>query len=320
MSTQVRIWNFMALRYWAGGFSLLLVLISIGSFVVKQLNWGLDFTGGVLIEIAYPQSVPLEPVRQALHDNGYAGAVVQYFGSSTQLLVRLPPQPGADGQPGADERQGDDEKQSLANNLLQQLQTQVQQQGIVKRFEVVGPQVGDDLREQSGLAMLIALLCILGYVAFRFEFKFAFGSILALFHDVIVTLGVFSITGMTFDLTVLAAVLAIIGYSINDSIVIGDRIRENFIKMRGLTPVEVINLSLSQTLRRTIFTSVTVFLVLISLLVWGGDMIFGFAVAMSVGVVFGMYSSIYIASALLLVLKIAKEDFLPPPEVVDDRP
>lgn len=311
MSTQVRIWDFMALRYWAGGISILLVLISIGSFAVKQLNWGLDFTGGVLIEIAYPQSVPLEPVRQALHDNGYAGAVVQYFGSSTQLLVRLPPQPA---------QQGDDEKQSLANNLLQQLQTQVQQQGVVKRFEVVGPQVGDDLREQSGLAMLISLLCILGYVAYRFEFKFAFGSILALFHDVIVTLGVFSITGMTFDLTVLAAILAIIGYSINDSIVIGDRIRENFIKMRGLTPVEVINLSLSQTLRRTIFTSVTVFLVLISLLVWGGDMIFGFAVAMSVGVVFGMYSSIYIASALLLVLNIAKEDFLPPPEVVDDRP
>jgi preprotein translocase subunit SecF len=299
----------MGLRYWAGGISLLLVLISIGSFAVKQLNWGLDFTGGVLIEIAYPQSVPLEPVRQALHDNGYAGAVVQYFGSSTQLLVRLPPQPTQQ-----------DEKQSIANNLLQQLQTQVQQQGVVKRFEVVGPQVGDDLREQSGLAMLISLFCILGYVAYRFEFKFAFGSILALFHDVIVTLGVFSVTGMTFDLTVLAAILAIIGYSINDSIVIGDRIRENFIKMRGLTPIEVINLSLSQTLRRTIFTSVTVFLVLIALLVRGGDMIFGFAVAMSVGVVFGMYSSIYIASALLLVLNISKEDFLPPPEVVDDRP
>ncbi len=308
MSTPIRVWNFMGLRYWAGGISILLVLISLASFVVKQLNWGLDFTGGVLVEMAYPQTVALEPVRQALHDNGYHGAVVQYFGSSTQLLVRLPPQPSQE------------DKQSLATTLVQQLQAQVQQVGVVKRLEVVGPQVGDDLREQSGLAMLIALICILGYVAFRFEFKFAFGSILALFHDVIVTMGVFSVTGMTFDLTVLAAILAIIGYSINDSIVIGDRIRENFIKMRGLTPIEVINLSLSQTLRRTIFTSVTVFLVLIALLVWGGDMIFGFAVAMSIGVVFGMYSSIYIASALLLVLKITKEDFLPPVEVVDDRP
>jgi preprotein translocase subunit SecF len=308
MTTPIRIWQFMKYRYWAGGMSMLLVLISLGAFAVKGLNLGLDFTGGVLIEMAYPQSVPLEPVRQALHDNGYHGAVVQYFGSSTQLLVRLPPQPQQE------------DKQLLADTLVKHLQTQVQQPGVIKRLEVVGPQVGDDLREQSGLAMLIALVCILAYVAFRFEFKFAFGSVLALFHDVIVTVGVFAVTGMTFDLTVLAAVLAIIGYSINDSIVIGDRIRENFIKMRGLTPVEVIDLSLSQTLRRTIFTSVTVFLVLIALLVWGGDMIFGFAVAMSVGVVFGMYSSIYIASALLLVLKISKEDFLPPPTVVDDRP
>lgn len=324
-AAPTRIWDFMKYRYWACGFSLALVLLSIGSFAVRQLNWGLDFTGGVMVEIAFPQAVSLEPVRKSLEEHGHKGAIVQYFGSSTQVLVRLPPQ-ASQAQPtqakDAANAAASTDQQVLSAQLLQQLQEEVKQTGVIKRFDVVGPQVGDDLRDQSGLAMLVSLICILAYVALRFEFKFAFGSVLALFHDVIVTLGVFSITGMTFDLTVLAAVLAIIGYSINDSIVVGDRIRENFIKMRGLTPVEVINLSLSQTLRRTIFTSVTVFLVLVALLIWGGDMIFGFAVAMSVGVVFGMYSSVYVASALLLFLGISKEDFLPPVKVdeVDELP
>lgn len=289
--------DFMKLRTPAMVFSTLLIIGSIVSLAVNQLNWGLDFTGGTLIEVGYEQSADLEAIRAQMIDAGYTDAVVQNFGSSQDVLIRLAPREGV-----------------KAVEIGDQVMVTLRADGTVvdmRRIEFVGPNVGEELTEQGGLAMLVALICILIYVAMRFEYRFALGSVAALAHDVILTLGLFSILQLEFDLTVLAAVLAVIGYSLNDTIVVSDRIRENFRKIRKAEPVEIINISLTQTLNRTIITSLTTILVLIALFYKGGALIHGFATALLFGVVIGTYSSVYIASAVGLALGISREDLMP---------
>jgi len=288
--------NFMGQAKLAVSISGLLILISIASLATRQLNWGLDFTGGTLVEVHYSKTVDLEDIRNTLAAKGFAGASVAGYGSDQDVLIRLP--------------QGYSDKQGAA--LLGVLQDSFTGDVEVRRTEFVGPQMGDELREQGGLAMLLSLFLVMLYVAFRFQFKFALGAVIALVHDVIITLGFFSVTGMEFNLTVLAAVLTIIGYSINDTIVIFDRIRENFRKLRRADPVEVVNISLTETLERTIATAGTVMLTVIALAVFGGDMLFGFAVALIVGVTAGTYSSVYMAAAATLMLGVTKEDLLIP--------
>jgi preprotein translocase subunit SecF len=288
--------NFMGSRRIAATFSVVLILLSIGSLAVRQLNWGLDFTGGTLVELHYADSADLNAIRGTLDTAGYAGAVVVSFGTDQDVLVRLPQ--------GYSDAQGAD----MLNALRADSSVDVE----LRRIEFVGPQVGDELREQGGLAMLLALGLVMLYIAFRFQFKFALGAVVALIHDVLVVLGFFSISGMEFDLTVLAALLAVIGYSLNDTIVVSDRIRENFRKLRRADPTEVINLSLTETLGRTLVTSLTTLLVLVALAMFGGEMIFGFAIALLVGVAIGTYSSIYVASNVLLTLGVSKEDLMIP--------
>ena len=288
--------NFMGWRKLALAFSLLLVFLSVGSFATRQLNWGLDFTGGTLVEVHYSDTADLQQIRKDLDTDGFPGAVVVTFGTDRDVLIRLP--------------QGHSE--SAGQALLEGLQANFSGTVELRRVEFVGPQVGDELREQGGLAMLLALGLIMVYIAFRFQFKFALSAVIALIHDVIITLGFFSITGMEFDLTVLAAVLAVIGYSLNDTIVVYDRIRENFRRLRGVTPLDVVNISLSETLGRTTITSLTTAMVLVSLAVFGGEMIFGFAIALLVGITVGTYSSIYMASNSLLLMGVSKEDVMIP--------
>jgi preprotein translocase subunit SecF len=288
--------NFMGQRKLATAFSILLLLVSIGSLATRQLNWGLDFTGGTLVDVHYSDSVDLGGVRQTLSSSGYDGAIVVSYGNQ-DVMIRLPK--------GYSDKQG-----AELLNTLQQAYTA----GTVelRRIEFVGPQVGDELREQGGLAMLLALGLVMLYIAFRFQLKFAVGAVVALVHDVLITLGFFSVVGMDFDLTVLAALLAVIGYSLNDTIVVSDRIRENFRKIRRSEPVEVINVSLSETLGRTLVTSLTTLLVLAALALFGGDIIHGFAIALIVGVIIGTYSSIYVAANTLLAMGVNKEDLMIP--------
>ncbi|MDX1733480.1 MAG: protein translocase subunit SecF [Halioglobus sp.] len=288
--------NFMGQRRLATGLSILLLLASIGSLFVNQLNWGLDFTGGTLVEVNYDASADLSAVRQTLEAAGYEGAVVVSFGSDRDVLIRLP--------------QGYSDEQGAA--LLKSLQDAYPGTVELRRIEFVGPQVGDELREQGGLAMLLALAVVMLYIAFRFQFKFAVGAVVALVHDVLITLGFFSVMGLEFDLTVLAALLAVIGYSLNDTIVVSDRIRENFRKIRRAEPVEVINISLTETLGRTLVTSLTTLLVLAALALFGGEIIHGFAIALIVGVAIGTYSSIYVAANVLLAMGVNKEDLMIP--------
>lgn len=283
---------FMRWRWLAAIFSAIAVVAAIGSLAINQLNWGLDFTGGTLVEVEYGDSADLNAIRTTLDTQGYEGAVVVSFGTDRDLLVRLP--------------QGytDAEGTAMVEVLRAASDTPVE----LRRVEFVGPQVGDELREQGGLAMLLALGLVMLYVAFRFQFKFAVGAVVALAHDVIFTLGFFSLTGLEFDLTVLAAILAVIGYSLNDSIVVADRIRENFRRVRKASPLEIVNISLTETLGRTLVTSLTTLLVLAALALFGGEMIFGFAVALLVGVAVGTYSSIYVSATTLLALGVSKED------------
>jgi preprotein translocase subunit SecF len=289
--------DFMKWRFPAMIFSTILIIGSIVSLGVNQLNWGLDFTGGTLIEVGYEQSADLEAVRAIMLDAGYTDAVVQNFGSSQDVLIRLAPRAGV-------------KAVEIGDQVLATLRadgTKVD----MRRIEFVGPNVGEELTEQGGLAMLVALICILIYVAMRFEYRFALGSVAALTHDVILTLGLFSVLQLEFDLTVLAAVLAVIGYSLNDTIVVSDRIRENFRKIRKTEPIDIINISLTQTLNRTIITSLTTALVLVALFYKGGALIHGFATALLFGVIVGTYSSVYIASAVGLALGISRDDLIP---------
>ena len=268
---------------------------------VKGINWGLDFTGGTLIELVYDQPVKTADIRAQLGTAGYDDAVVQEFGSAQDILVRIP---------GNDPKMGAEVAALLGQNY----------QGAVEavRVEFVGPQVGERLREQGGLGMLFAMLMITLYIAFRFQFKFSVGAILSLAHDVVFTLGLFSLLGLQFDLTVMAALLAVIGYSLNDTIIVYDRIRENFRKLRKGEPEEVINVSLTQTLGRTLATSGTTLMVLLALFLFGGDMIHNFALALIVGVGIGTYSSIYIASNMLIYMKISREDLIVPVKENED--
>lgn len=288
--------NFIGLRFIAFGLSAILLLVSIGSLATQGLRLGLDFTGGTLVELHYTSSPNLEEVRSHLDTAGYEQFVVQNFGSSHDVLIRL--NQGFSPEVGEQVRSLLDAKDAQKVDLT--------------RAEFVGAQVGDELRDQGGLGMLVAMLCIMVYVAFRFQYKFAVGSVLALVHDVIILLGFFSFFKIDFDLTVLAALLAVVGYSINDTIVVYDRIRENFRKMREGTVSELINLSINQTLIRTTITSLTTLLVVVALFLLGGEMIHNFALALMVGIIVGTYSSIYIAGTLLLSMKVTRDDLAIP--------
>ena len=288
--------NFIGLRFVAFGLSAILLLVSIGSLATQGLRLGLDFTGGTLVELHYASSPNLEEVRNQLETAGYEQFVVQNFGSSHDVLIRL--NQGFSPEVGEQVRSLLDAKDAQKVDLT--------------RAEFVGAQVGDELRDQGGLGMLVAMLGIMIYVAFRFQYKFAVGSVLALVHDVIILLGFFSVFKIDFDLTVLAALLAVVGYSINDTIVIYDRIRENFRKMREGTVSELINLSINQTLIRTTITSLTTLLVVVALFLLGGEMIRNFALALMVGIIVGTYSSIYIAGTLLLSMKVTRDDLAIP--------
>ena len=289
--------NFMSYRKIAMVFSAILMIASIVSLATNKLNFGLDFTGGTLIEVGFEQPADLKIIRQVMTDNGFADAKVQFYGSSRDVVIRL----------GLRE---DVKAEMLGNEILALLESGSGQKVDMRRIEYVGASVGDELAEQGGLAMLTALICILMYVAFRFEWRFAVGSVVALFHDVLLTLGLFSILKLEFDLTVLAAILAVIGYSLNDTIVVSDRIRENFRKIRNSNSEDVINISLTQTLSRTFITSITTLLVLAALFFRGGELIHGFATALLFGVFVGTYSSIYVASLVALGLGISREDLI----------
>jgi len=295
----------MGVRYIAFALTVLLTLVSLGSLAVKGLNFGLDFTGGTLIELSYEQPVALDQVRSQLVGSGFSDAVVQSFGATTDVLVRMP---------------GDDPL--LGERIAEVLRGGETGSAVtVKRVEFVGPAVGEELRDQGGLGMLLALGGILVYVAFRFQWKFGLGAVLSLFHDVILVLGVFSLFQISFDLTVLAAVLAVIGYSLNDTIVIFDRIRENFRMLRKAELLENINISTTQTLLRTLATSVSTLLAVGALMFFGGENLWGFSLALLIGVGAGTYSSVYVAGMLLVWLKLTREDLIPPVvEEVDDLP
>lgn len=287
--------DFLSKRNIAWIVSAVLIVISIASMATRGLNLGIDFTGGTLVEVGYPEAVDLNPIRDALEANQFGDAIVQHFGTAKDVLIRLP---------------ADDSKDAaqLSNEVLEALQPT----GIpdMRRVEFVGPQVGEELRDDGGLAVLYALIGILIYVALRFEYRFALGSVAALIHDVILVVGFFSVTQAPFDLTVLAAVLAVIGYSLNDTIVVFDRIRENFRIMRKAQPTEVVNGSINQTLARTLMTSLTTLMVLLALFFVGGQVIHSFALALIVGVIIGTYSSIYIASSLLIALGVSHKDLM----------
>lgn len=298
--------NFMGVRNIAFAVTLVLTLLSLGSLAFKGLNFGLDFTGGTLIEVSYEQPIQPDVVREQLAKAGFADAQVQSFGATTDVLVRLA---------------GDDPM--LGNKVAQALQPlDGGNQPTIKRVEFVGPAVGEELRDQGGLGMLLALAGIMLYVAFRFQWKFGAGAIVSLFHDVIVTLGVFSLFQIPFDLSVLAAVLAIIGYSLNDTIVIFDRVRENFRLLRKADLIENINISTTQTLLRTLATSISTLLAIAALMIFGGESLWGFSLALFIGVSAGTYSSVFIACVFLVWLKLTREDLIPPVEAdaADERP
>lgn len=287
-----KIINFMGRRKLAAAFSIILLLVSIASLVVNQLNFGLDFTGGTAIEVEYQSTADLSAIRQTLKDNGFA-AIVANFGTDRDVAIRI---------------QTDDPK--LGDQVVALLRESADEDVNLKSVSFVGSQVGDELRDQGGLGMLIALAVVMAYVAVRFQYKFSIGAVAALAHDVLLVLGIFSIFQFDFDLTVLAAVLAVIGYSLNDTIVVSDRIRENFRKIRKGTAKETINISLTETLGRTLITSLTTLLVLLALFFIGGETIHNFALALIVGVVVGTYSSIYVAANILLAMNISKEDLM----------
>ncbi len=291
--------NFIGNRNIAIVFSSILMLISIVSLATRGLDMGIDFTGGTLIEVGYQQAADLTVLRQTLTETGFSDATVQNFGTTKDVLIRLKPH---------DDMQNKD----ISAKVLDAINKTTKEPASVRRIEFVGPQVGDDLAQDGFLALLYSTIGILIYIAWRFEWKFSVGAIIATFHDVIVTLGVFSVFQLEFDLTVLAAVLALIGYSLNDTIVVYDRIRENFRELRKTSTEEIMNISVNVTLSRTIMTSLTVVLVLVSLFFLGGSVIHNFATAMLFGVVFGTYSSIFIASPAALILGISPADLMIP--------
>ena len=291
--------DFMGRRRWAAIASVILLLLAVAFVGVRGINFGIDFTGGTIVEVGFQEPADVNEVRTVLAEQGYDQSTVQRFGTARDVMVRLPPQPEA---ADADE---------VSNQVLAALEQSFD--GVqLRRVEFVGPQIGDELTQKGGLAMLGALGCILLYVAFRFEYRFAAGSVAALVHDVVLVVGTLSLFQTTFDLTVLAALLAVIGYSLNDTIVVFDRIRENFLVMRKGNTEDVMNASVNQTLSRTLVTSLTTLLVVVSLFVIGGETIAGFAFTLIVGILVGTYSSIFVASATALGLGVTKYDLQPP--------
>jgi preprotein translocase subunit SecF len=298
---------FMNYRSYATIGSLVLLLISVGSLSFKGLNLGLDFSGGTLIEVSYEEAADLVDIRDLMTNNGFDDFQVVNFGSNSDVLIKV----------------ADKNGNSQLGDVIYKLLLEADPSTELKRIEFVGPQIGSELRDQGGLGMLVALGMILLYVAFRFQYKFALGAVAALAHDVVIILGLFSVFSWDFDLTVLAALLAVIGYSLNDTIVVSDRIRENFRGERGYDPDEIVNRSINQTLSRTLITSLTTLLVLLALFFFGGDMIRGFSQALIIGISVGTYSSIYVVANMLLGLSITQDDLaIPEPEGAefDDMP
>ncbi len=297
--------DFMGKRHLAIVLSALMIAVAIGSLIFRGLSLGIDFTGGTLIEVGYPQAAKLDTVRSTLSDAGFEQAQAQHFGSSRDVLIRIAPREGRG-------------SAQLSEDVLAALRTQ-DASVEMRRVEFVGPQVGEELTEQGALAMIYALAGILIYIMIRFQWRFAPGAVAALVHDVLIIVGVFSFFQLDFDLTVVAALLAVIGYSLNDTIVVFDRIRENFRKMRKRTSLEVMNASINQTLARTLMTSITTLLVLVSLFVFGGEVIHAFSLALILGVVVGTYSSIYVASTATLALGVTKADLMPVKKEGEDQ-
>lgn len=289
--------DFMGKRRLALVLSTTLNFVCLALLIFRGLNFGLDFTGGILLEVSYEQPVELSEVRGTLAKTGYDDAVVQHFGTTREILIRLAPREGQN-------------NEEISNKILSALQAGSDNQVSLRRAEFVGPQVGEELIVDGWLAILYAMIGILIYVAFRFEYRFAVGAIVGLVHDVMITLGLFSIFWLEFNLTVLAAILTIIGYSLNDSIVISDRIRENFRKLRKTTTLEVMNVSINETLSRTVMTGTTTLMVLVAFYLLGGEAIHGFSIALIIGVIVGTYSSVYIASPIALALGVSKADYL----------
>ena len=305
MMTESKVYNFMGIRKYAVIFSAILLTVSAWSLYTQGLVLGLDFSGGTQVEVGYDSPADVSALRQKLENAGFKNPVVVQFGPETDVLIRLQGEPDRD----------------LAEQMVEVLKTDGQEFDL-RRVDFVGPQIGEELREDGGLGMLAALAVVMLYVAVRFQLKFSVGAVLALAHDVIITLGIFSLARFEFDLTVLAAILAVVGYSLNDTIVVSDRIRENFRKIRKASSIEVINESLSQTLWRTINTSATTMLVLLALFFIGGELIHNFAIALMIGVAIGTYSSIYVAATVMLALNVDREDLLETVEgeLVDDLP
>lgn len=303
-------------------FSALLMFASIASIAFKGLNFGIDFTGGTVIEVGYPEATDVEKIRQSLIKANF-DTTVQHFGSAKDVLIRLAPDKSeakeSNDTQAKDKDKAKAEEKAKAGDKVFAVLKKDNPSVELRRVEFVGPQIGDELRDQGGTAMLLALAGILIYVTLRFEFRFSVGAIIALVHDVIITVGIFSITGIEFDLTILAAILAIIGYSLNDTIVVFDRVRENYLKLRKATSEESVNISINQTLARTIVTSLTTLLVLAALFIFGGKVIHGFSFAMIIGVVVGTYSSIYVASSSLLMMGVTREALLPPEKEGEDE-
>ncbi|MUI55400.1 protein translocase subunit SecF [Aliivibrio fischeri] len=281
-------------------FSMLMIVASIATLSTKWLNWGLDFTGGTLIEVGFEQPAQLPDIRSALEAKGFGDATVQNFGTARDVIVRLQPRENVKGE-------------ELGNQIISAIKEGTGEQVEMRRIEFVGPNVGDELTEAGGLAILVSLLCILAYVSMRFQWRLAAGAVLALAHDIIITLGIFSFLQIEVDLTIIAALLTVVGYSLNDTIVVFDRIRENFLKMRKGDSNDIINDAITQTLSRTLITSATTLFVVIALFTQGGAMIHGFALALLLGITIGTYSSIYVASALALKLGITREHLMPTP-------
>jgi len=297
--------DFMGKRKPAMILSATLILISIVSLASLKLNVGIDFTGGSVIEVGYQQAVELQPIRNALEVSGFGDAIVQHFGSAKEVLIRLVPKV-------------DQDKAELSSQIIGVLNEISESQIEVRRVDFVGPQVGEELTEDGGLAVLYALIAILIYVSVRFEYRFSLGAVAALIHDVLITMGVFSLLQLDFNLSVLAAILAVIGYSLNDTIVVFDRVRENFRRIRKKTSEEITNISINQTISRTLMTSMTTLFVLLSLFFLGGEVIHSFALALIIGVLVGTYSSIYVATTSALALGITRSDMLVPEKEDDD--
>lgn len=315
--------DFLGKRKFAVILSAVLVILSIVLLVSRGLNFGIDFTGGTLVEVSYQKPAEIAQVREALAQAEFDDVIVQYFGTANDLLIRLPATEKKAAQVSTEVMAA--LRAPFSEQITSETVTQGSQQQCItsdglrsacsvqmRRIEFVGPQVGEELTEKGGLAMIYTLIGVLLYVAFRFEWRFALGSVVALVHDVIITLGAFALFQFEFSLAVLAAVLAVIGYSLNDTIVVFDRIRENFRKLRKGTPVSIMNSSINQTLRRTVLTSVTTLLVVVTLMLLGGEVIKGFSIALFIGILVGTYSSIFVASPVVLQLGIKREDLLPP--------